>query len=173
MKRIACVAAAAILISAVPASAQSIYFGVGPTFPVSDYGDVAKTGFMIAGGATYEVAPQLSIYGEGFWGQNGGDTDVVNIDYNPSGLMGGLLYGFSGDDEAPVAPYVFGGAGLLTLANGDAQSGFGFQGGAGLGFGLGGFDAFAEGRFTSGSINDATVAFAALVLGLSLNFGSQ
>lgn len=172
MKRFVCLAVAAMFFTAVPAAAQSIYFGVGPTFPMGDFGDAANTGLMIAGGATFEVAPQLSIYGEGFWGQNGGESDIVDIDYNPSGLMGGLLYGFSAEDTAPVAPYVFGGAGLLTLSNGDAESGFGFQGGVGLGFDLAGLEAFTEGRFTSGSINDVTISFAALMVGLSFDFGT-
>ena len=174
MKRFLSLTIVAFFIAAAPAAAQSIFFGAGPTFPTSDFGDIADTGWMIFGGGTYDLSEQLSIYGEGFWGQNG-VTDSEG-DLNPSGIMGGLLYGFSADESAPISPYVFGGAGLLTLSNGESESGFGFQGGAGLGFDLGGLDAFAEGRYTSGSIElgtvDATVGFFAIVVGLSFGFGS-
>lgn len=174
MKRIACLALSVLFISAVPAAAQSIFFGVGPSFPSGDYGDYAKTGFMIAGGVTYELVPQLSVYGEGFWGQNDHETEGDKT--NPSGIMGGLIYGFMGQD-AMVSPYVFGGAGLMTHAyasdtfENSSDSAFGFQGGAGVGFGLGGLEAFAEGRYMSASFDSETTAFVGVLLGLTFNFG--
>lgn len=175
MKRYACLTLAAFFMTAAPAAAQSIYFGVGPTFPSSDYADYAKTGFMIVGGVTYEIVPQLSVYGEGGYGQNNHDTEGDKT--NPSTIMAGLLYGFGGDN-APVSPYVFGGGGMLTHKyssdqfEGSSETKFGFQGGAGLGFNLGGFDAFAEGRYTSASFDGFATAFMGIVVGLSFNFGS-
>lgn len=182
MKRFASLTMAALLFTALPAAGQSIYFGVGPTFPSSDYSEYAKTGFLVAGGVTYEVASQLSIYGEGFWGQNNHEGSGKTA---PSGLMAGLMYGFGGED-APISPYVFGGGGLLTHrwipdeGDSESNSGFGFQGGAGIGFDIAGLQAFAEGRYTSGSIDEeispgvtasATTAFIGILLGLSFNFG--
>jgi opacity protein-like surface antigen len=175
MKRYACLILAAFFSTAAPAAAQSIFFGVGPTFPSSDYADYAKTGFMIVGGVTYEIAPNLDVYGEGAWGQNNHDTDGDKT--NPSSIMAGLLYGFGGED-APVSPYVFGGGGMLTHRYSSDEFGsssdtkFGFQAGAGLGFNLGGFDAFTEGRYTSASFDGSTTAFLGIVAGLSFNFGS-
>lgn len=183
MKRLLCLTLVALFGTAIPAVAQSIYVGVGPTFPTGDFGEYAGTGFMLAGGVEFEVASQLSIYGEGFWGQNDHDTDGDKT--NPSGFMGGLLYGFGGDD-APLTPYVFGGVGLMTHAyssdtfEDSSDSAFGFQGGAGVGFDLGGLDAFAEGRYMSASFDfevspgetaSETTAFVGIVLGLSFDVG--
>jgi opacity protein-like surface antigen len=187
MKRFVCLTLTALALTATPTLAQSIYLGVGPTFPTSDYGDYANTGFMLAGGATFEIATNLDIYGEAFWGQNNHDEEVVGEDSktNPLGFMAGLLYGFGGEDAA-VDPYVFGGAGLMqhryssdTFGD-DSESAFGFQAGAGMGFALGGLDAFAEGRYTHASYDaesegadSAVTAFFSIMVGLSFDLGGD
>jgi len=186
MKKFATLILAALALVALPAHAQNIYVGVGPTFPNGDYADYAKTGFMLMGGAGFEVANNVDIWGEFFWGQNSHEDDQGGGKTNPYGVLAGGLLGFGAEDAA-VDPYVFGGLGWLihkyTPADGSQDSdssdgGLAFAGGAGLGFALGGLDAFAEGRYMyanieyDGGVKSAT-AFIALVLGVSFNVGGS
>ena len=185
MKRIACLTMWALALLALPAAGQSIFVGVGPTFPTSDYGDYAKTGYMVAAGVTYEIVPQVAVYGEGFWGQNDHETDGDKT--NPYGFMAGLIYDFIGDEDAPLSPYAFAGLGSMThkytsdtLDASGSESAFGFEAGAGLGFDLGGLNAWGEGRYMSASFDSespgagsAVTAFFALVFGLSFNLGGS
>jgi hypothetical protein len=183
MKKIATVTLGLLALVAFPLSAQSIYVGAGGSFPNSDYGDYAKTGVLLVGGVDFEVAQNLSVWGEGFWGQNKHEGDDSKT--NPVGFMAGLMYGFGGE-EASVEPYVFAGAGWMihkyssdTFGD-DSQGAFGLQGGAGLGFDLGGLDAFVEGRYMRASYDSespgagsAVTAFMALIAGVSFDLGGD
>ena len=40
------------------ASAQFVFLGAGPSFPIGDYGDYGKTGFLAAGGIGFPVGPE-------------------------------------------------------------------------------------------------------------------
>ncbi len=52
-------------------TAQSIWFGGGGSFPVSDYSDYANTGFLLTTGVSVPVGQEgLSLFGEAFFGQN-------------------------------------------------------------------------------------------------------
>jgi hypothetical protein len=179
MNRPAWLLTAASMMIAVPAAGQSVYVGAGPSFPTSDYGDYADTGFLIVGGLTYQIASQLSVYGEGFWGQNDHETEGDKT--NPAGAMAGLAYGFLEGTGAAISPYVFGGAGVMfhrysSDTFGDSsESAFGYQVGAGAGMEVGGVTVFGEGRYMAASFDsesegaDSTTAFFAAVLGLSFN----
>jgi hypothetical protein len=179
MNRPAWLLAAASLLVAVPTAAQSVYVGAGPSFPTGDYSDYAKTGFLVVGGVTYEIASQVSVYGEGFWGQN--DHDEEGDKTNPVGVMAGLMYAFP-VTGSPVMPYVFGGAGVMwhrysSDTFGDSSdSAFGYEGGAGVVVEVGGLALFGEGRYMAASfdagsegLSDESTAFFAAVLGLSFN----
>lgn len=185
MKRVAAVTMLVLAFMATPALGQSIYVGAGPTFPTSDYGGYADNGFMLAGGVTFEIAGNLDVYGEGFWGQNKHNVqEQGDPKTNPLGFMAGLLYGFGGED-LPVDPYVFGGLGILqhrysAAGESSSDSAFGFQGGAGVGFDIGGLGAFAEGRYmyasfdaeSPGGDSEAT-AFYSILVGLSFDLGGS
>lgn len=158
------------------AAAQSVYLGGGGSFPMSDYGDYADTGFLLVGGGTFPLGEGgLSASVEGFYGQNS-HSDVDGDKTNPYGFMGGLIYGFGDPDSGP-APYVFGEAGLMwhkysSDTFGDAsESGFGYGGGAGVGFPLGGIDAWVEGRLMNASIEDSNTMFLGAVAGISISLG--
>jgi opacity protein-like surface antigen len=184
MKRLAFMTAFCMALFAVPASAQiSLYGGGGAAFPMGDDLDGVDAGIQLLGGATYDISEQLSVYAEGQWGSHGiEDSDDVTV--NPMALMGGLLYGFGGDDAA-LSPYIFGGAGLQTVSidvDGDSvdDSAFGFQVGAGVGFDLMGVDAFAEGRYQTAAfaddadvLTDSTFSIFSIILGVSFDIGGN
>lgn len=162
-------------------SAQFLYVGGGPSFPMSDYGDLANTGFIIVGGVGIPVgSPGLNVVVEGGWGQNGHkNTDGDKT--NPITLMGGLEYDFNPDGEG-INPYVFGQAGLLwhkysSDAGNSNDSSFGYGGGAGLGIPLGGINGWLEGRILNASFDEdggsANTMFAAIVAGISIDLGGN
>jgi hypothetical protein len=165
-----------------PLAGQSVYFGGGATIPTGDYGDYADPGFMVIGGLEFPVGPEgLSVFGEGFFGQNG-HSDFEGDKTQPYGAMGGLLYSFSPDADASL--YAFGQAGILVHKyssddfEGDSESAFGYGGGVGYGFPLGGVRGFVEGRYMSASFDDelggsSSTAFFALFAGVSIGIGGE
>ncbi|MFC1661324.1 hypothetical protein ACFL3S_07735 [Gemmatimonadota bacterium] len=166
--------------SPIHVSAQSLYFGGGATIPTSDYGDYADTGLMAVAGIDFPVGPEgLSVFGEGFFGQNG-HSDIDGDKTLPFGAMGGLLLNLAPGADAGV--YVFGQAGIMVHKyssdeyDGDSESAFGYGGGAGYGFPLGGIDAWVEGRYMSASFDSelggsATTAFIGIMAGISIDIG--
>ena len=148
--------AAALLVFAAPSHAQtSLYISGGATFPTSDYGDYANTGWMAAGGVMFGVGPSgLSVGADLFYGQNNHKDELSLFEGEKTsqyGAMGVLLYAF---DTAGVQPYVFGGLGALvhrfSADNIDSESDtqFGYQLGAGVGFPIGASSQiYAEGRY--------------------------
>jgi hypothetical protein len=164
-------------------SAQSLYFGGGATFPTGDYGDYANTGFMAVAGLDFPVGPEgLSLFGEGFFGQNK-HSDHDGDKTLPFGGMAGLLYSFSPDADASL--YAFGQAGIMVHKyssdefDGDSESAFGYGGGVGYGFPLGGMDAWVEGRYMGASFGgdsgseSSTTAFFGILAGLSIEIGPE
>jgi opacity protein-like surface antigen len=142
-----------LLASAPLARAQqgSLYIGAGATFPTSDFGDYADTGWMITGGALVPVGPEgLSVGVEGFYGRNGhSESDDTT---KPMGVMPVVLYSF--DTGTNVQPYVYGGGGLMVRnytseTSQDVTIGhFGYQAGAGVGFQVNeGTSLYVEGRY--------------------------
>lgn len=177
------------LVTPVAGAAQSLYAGVGPSFPMSDYGDYAKTGFLAVAGVEFGLGDgPLRLFGEGFYGQNShedlsvGSVTVEGGKTNPLGAMGGLLVNLGSDDGPGV--YFFGQAGIMVHkysppeGEGDSESAIGFGGGGGVTFPLAGLTAFAEGRFLTASFDgeegvseSETTAFAAAVVGLAFPLG--
>ena len=143
-------AAFAFLAFAIPAQAQTtLYIGAGASFPTSDFGDYANTGWMGTAGALFGAGP-VGVGAEFFYGQNNHKDEVSLADdakTTPWGFMGIVDYAFGQPDK--IRPYVFGGLGVLIhkySAGGisESETQFGYQAGAGLSFPLG---IYVEGRY--------------------------
>lgn len=185
MKRLAFATAFCLALVALPASGQvALYGGGGPAFPLGDDLDGVDAGLQLFGGATFDVSEKVSLYAEGQWGTH--DLEGGGGTVKPAAIMAGLLLGLTDDDDAPVSPYIFGGAGLqsvtvdLDTSGSFDDSAFGFQLGAGVGFDLAGIGAFAEGRYQrAGFANDAevladqTFSIFTIAVGLSVELGDN
>jgi len=177
-RAIATSVAAAFLALALPQTtqAQSIYVLAGLSVPSSDYGDNADTGWLGAGGVTFPIGEAgLWAGAEALYGQNSFSSDVVDDNFSVFSAMGVL--GYDIPTESSLSPYVFGGAGIMSLSNGDSESGFGWQLGAGLAFaGESNITPFVEGRYQSASIgdevDDATIAIFGIEGGVSIGIGN-
>ena len=176
MKRLLCATLATAffaLSTPVDSSAQgTVFLGGGATFPVSDYGELANTGWQGWGGVLVPVSDVgISLGVEGFYGQNSHETDG-----NKTSLYGGLaLVGYEFGDPEALTPTVFGGVGYMrrsfksesTPALDNGSSSFAWGGGAGVGFPLGGVKGFAGGTYTSGT-GDENFGVRFIALGVSV-----
>lgn len=173
------VAAATVALFAInqQASAQGIYVFVGGagTFPTSDFGDYAKTGWMAFGGAGIRVGPEgLSVGADLFYGQNNHKGEILEGEKTtPYGAMGYVSYSFQ--TAGKITPYVFGGAGVLihkfsaTGVSSESETQFGYEGGVGADFMVSPqVSIFAEGRYIGSK--DTQFFFAGA--GLSFQVGS-
>lgn len=155
------------------ASAQSVYVLAGLSAPTGDYGDIADTGWLGAGGVTFPVGEAgLWAGAEALYGQNG----FANSDENAKLFSAMGILGYDIQTQSSVSPYVFGGLGLMSLSNGDSESGFGWQLGGGVGFETGGnVNPFVEARYQSASIGDEptdlTVSIFGIEAGVSIGLG--
>lgn len=180
MIRRAIVASTAVLFMALAlpltANAQSVFVLAGLSSPSSDYGDdFAETGWLAAVGVTFPVGESgLWAGAEGLYGQNGiQDTDENGKIFSAMGIVG-----YDIPTESTVAPYVFGGAGLLSLSfsveDADSESGFGWQLGAGVGFqGESNITPFVEARYESASLDGGTLAIFGVEAGVSIGLGGD
>lgn len=178
MIRRAIVASAAVLFMALAlpqeGQAQSIYVLAGLSAPTGDYGDVANTGWLAAGGVTFPVG-QAGLWAgaEGLYSRNGSDID--DLSFKPYSVMG--ILGYDIPTESSVSPFVFAGAGLMGISESfgdvsESDSGFGWQLGGGVGFeGQSNITPFVEARYQSASINDVTLSFFGLEAGVSIGLG--
>jgi len=182
MKRLA-VPTALALVAAVavssPASAQYIFFGGGPTIPSGDYGDIAKTGYMISAGFGVDIGKKgLFLEAELGRGTNTHEnTGQANSKTNVISAFGALGWSF-GAAEKKVRPYLLAGAGLVAhqfrtdaeppLGEG-TESKFGATGAGGISIRVQEKMSFwLEGRYIGSS---GTNHIAALI-GLTLNLGN-
>lgn len=155
------------------ANAQSVFVLAGLSSPTGDYGDIADTGWLGAVGVTFPVGEAgLWAGAEGLYGQNG----FANSDENAKLFSAMGILGYDIQTESSVSPYVFGGLGLMSLSNGDSESGFGWQLGGGVGFETGGnVSPFVEARYQSASIGDEptdlTVSIFGIEAGVSIGLG--
>ena len=181
MKSLAIVAVIGILAlmtTSNPLSAQAVWIGGGGTFPTSDYGDFANTGFLFMAGAGLPVGDQgVSVGVGGYYGQNNHeavDGDKTNL----YGFHGYVEYDFSGRD-AERGFYVLAELGVLwhkfssDTSPESTESGFAYGGAAGYAFPIGGLTGWAEGRFTQASISDANTQFFGLAAGISIPLGEN
>ena len=168
-----------------PLSAQTLFISAGGAFPTGDDLDGVNTGWMAAGGVTFDVGENGLWAGiDGAYGRHGtdlvGDGDVSVKTYSVMGILG-----YSFETEGSVDPYVWAGAGLAGAKISDntdsfSASGFGWQGGAGVSFG--GEDAnarpYVEARYHSGSMefegdtSNTTVSFFAALVGVAIGVGN-
>ncbi len=166
------------LVAAAPASAQFAWLGGGATFPMSDYGDYANTGYMVSGGVGMPVGEQgLSVAAEAFFGQNG-HSDTAGGFTNPYGFMAEFEFDLAGA-EAVRSVYVIGGLGVLVhryspdTGDSSSSSGLGLMGGGGYFFPLGVINGYVEGRVHYASIDSSNTMFAGLLAGISIPLGSS
>lgn len=162
-------------------NAQSIYVLAGLSAPTSDYGDFADTGWLGAAGVTFPIGENgLWAGAEGLYGQNSSSSETEDENFKVFSAMG--IIGYDIPTESSIAPYLFGGLGIMSLSNGDSESGFAWQGGAGVAFaGESNVTPFVEGRFQSASIDtgegisgsDITVSFFGIEAGVSIGIGSN
>lgn len=142
------VASAAVLFLALAApltaNAQSVFISAGPTVPVGDFGDLAKLGWMFEGGLIFDVGEEGLWAGvSGSYGQNSHDDEFEGtfLDGRTDLIVGSAVLGYSIPTESSVAPYVWGGGGILVhrfvpeVGDSESDSNFGYQFGAGLSFG--------------------------------------
>ncbi len=163
MKRVSSLAAVALLVLALPASAQ-FYVGGGWTSPTGNYSDVANSGWMGAAGYLFGLGDgPIALGVEGFYGSNSA-VECLEVCIQPvpfSGVDKINMYGFMGvadvsfGDADGLSPYLFGGGGLLVGDQGDdpagSQSNFGYEGGLGLSFPIGSIRGWIEGRYMGSS----------------------
>ncbi len=176
MKRLLCatLAAAFFALSApVDSSAQgTVFLGGGVTIPVSDYGELANTGWQGWGGVLVPVSDAgISLGFEGFYGNNNHETDG-----NKTKLLGSLaLVGMQWGDPEGLQPGVFGGLGFMrrsfksesTPVLDNTSTSFAWGGGAGVGFPLGGVNGWLGGSYTSG-LGDDNFATRWITFGVSV-----
>jgi len=183
--RIVTLAAAAVIALAAPLTldAQTLYISGGATFPTGDFGNYAETGWMAAGGILFDDigTAGVSLGIDGFYGENkhktddGGSTGSGDSKTNPYGIMGIAQYSFG--TGGSILPYVFGGLGWMAhkytadplgVDVDETVSGFGYQFGAGVGFGLSeSITLYGEGRYLGGSGDVSDTKFFGLFGGLA------
>lgn len=162
--------AVALLLGAPAANAQ-FFVGIGATLPSSDYGDYAKTGWMATAGVrVWQSSNQrVGLWGEGFYGSNTHD----DIDGDKTNLYGGLAsvgFDLTSAAGATATPYLLGSVGYMVHQyKSDAFPQFeGSEGGLAFGGG-GGFymgRVWADARYITASIEDATTAFILISVGI-------
>lgn len=105
---------AAVAVSS-PAGAQYVFFGAGPTIPSGEYGDFAKTGYMISLGFGTDIGTKgLFLEAELGRGTNSHEnTGQANEKTNVYSAFGALGWSF-GAAEKKVRPYLLAGAGVVA-----------------------------------------------------------
>lgn len=161
------------LATATPAQAQKpfVFFGGGATIPMSDFKDVAKTGW----GA--QVGIGIDIGTKGLWGdiEGGYSSNKHDVGDGETTLLSGLaVLGYSFSPAAKVSPYVLGGLGFVRAKTevgtvSGSETNFAYTGGLGLGFRLSPVMLFyVEGRYMGGDVK-----FIPIMAGLSISLGSN
>jgi len=178
MKRLVSAALAlAIVAIAAPASAQvAVSVAGGATFPMSDYGDYAKTGWVGHVDVAFPVGDAgLAVGASGYYGSNShdGSDDKTNL----YGALGFVAYAFP--TGGSITPQIFALVGSMTHAyksdtfGDDSETGLAYGGGAGLGFPLGGVNGVIEAWYLAASIGDpsSTTAIIGVDLGVQIPLG--
>ena len=166
------VGAVAVLVTASASQAQYVFLGGGVSIPMSDFKDIAKTGWMATAGLGYDIGTSgLFVEAEGFYGSNKhkapSDDDKTNL------LVGLGALGYSFMPEKSVRPYVLAGVGFLRHqfdpATGDNESStdFAYSGAVGLSFKAGAkLNLWLEARYLGGDPK-----LLPILAGLTINFG--
>ena len=167
------------------ASAQGAEFsiGAGASVPLSDFGDVAKTGYHGLVGISF--APSSFPLGFQFDGQYHRLKQDAAIGNRTNQIImgtGNLIYKFKTSEDSKFRPYLIAGAGIYNfkLVSGDDVAGpgvgntgntttdFGLNGGAGFDIKAGGVGFFAEGRFHDVFSDGPNTKFIPITVGIRL-----
>ena len=171
----------ALLVMLAPMSAAAqptIALGVGGTFPMSDYGDFAKTGFLAHAGVNVPVGDAgVSVGAHGFYGSNSHETDG-----DKTNLYGGVgSVGYAIATGGSVTPTIFGLVGYLVhsfksdaipAADGSEGS-LTAGGGVGLGFPLGSVVGVVQAYYLMGFGNNDGTDFVGADVGVQIPVGSN
>ncbi len=154
----------------------NIYIGGGPSIPVGEFGDYAKTGWLATAGFSVPVGGKgLSVGGEVMYGSNK-HSDFAGDKTNLPGAFGFLMYRVG--DQSKPGIYLFGQAGILNHQyktsgspgySGESDWKFAAGGGAGVDIPAGGVNVFVEGRF----ITRSGTSFIPIQAGISIPVGSK
>jgi hypothetical protein len=167
------------------ASAQGAEFslGAGASVPLSDFGDVAKTGYHGLVGISF--APSSFPLGFQIDGQYHRLKQDANIGNRTNQIImgtGNLIYKFKTSEDSKFRPYLIAGAGIYNfkLVSGDNVAGpgvgntgntatdFGLNGGAGFDIKASGVGFFAEGRFHDVFTEGPNTKFIPITVGIRL-----
>lgn len=164
------------------ASAQSLFLGGGGTFPTGDYGEYAKTGWMVEGGLGFGVGDGgWILFAEGLYGSNtheGAEIQTTSDAEDKTNLLGGFFgveYDFA--DPGDAGPFIFAEVGVLkhdyepaVEEYSESDTGFAFGGGAGYSFPIGSVKGWVLGRYLQGQFDedDGNTAFFGLSAGVSI-----
>ena len=124
------------------------YLGIGggANIPIGDFGDAFKTGWLaqVMGGVTLSNGI-LGFRVNGTYGQNNLKDEFGEGKLKMIGALGDVV--ISPRMEGKVAPYVLGGAGFVNAKNGESETDFAWNAGAGAKFSAGRVGIYVEGRF--------------------------
>jgi hypothetical protein len=167
------------------ASAQGAEFslGAGASVPLSDFGDVAKTGYHGLVGISF--APSSFPLGFQFDGQYHRLKQEASVGNRTNQIImgtGNLIYKFKTSEDSKFRPYLIAGAGIYNfkLVSGDDVAGpgvgntgntttdFGLNAGAGFDIKAGGVGFFAEGRFHDVFSDGPNTKFIPITVGIRL-----
>ena len=167
------------------ASAQGAEFslGAGASVPLSNFGDVAKTGYHGLVGISF--APSSFPLGFQIDGQYHRLKQDANVGNRTNQIIMGtanLIYKFKTSEDSKFRPYLIAGAGIYNfkLVSGDDVAGpgvgnagntatdFGLNAGAGFDIKAGGVGFFAEGRFHDVLSEGPNAKFIPITVGIRL-----
>jgi len=158
---------------------QGVFLGGGGTFPTGDYGDYAKTGWMVEGGVSIPMNENgIFLFADGLFGSNKHDYEGDKT--NLLGGFGGVEKSFADEDGKGV--FVFGELGFLRHdyksdefpEDEGADTGFAFGGGAGYGIPLGeNLGGWLLGRYIQGQFDGGNTGFFAVMAGVSIPVGGS
>ena len=180
MMRRMLVASAAVfalaLAAPLTANAQSIFVLAGASLPTGDYGDFADTGWMVAGGVSFDIGEGGLFAGaEGLYSRHGTEADGVSA--KPYSVMGFL--GYDIPTESSFSPYVFAGAGIQGVSvsfdgESDSSSAFGYQFGVGGAFeGDSNITPLVEVRYQGSGDEEVDLNFIGIAAGVSIGVGNN
>ena len=179
----AAVVALGMLLSAPAVRAQGAEFslGGGATIPMGAFSDEAKTGFH--GLVAVSFAPSsfpLGIQIDGMYQRLKQDDSFVG-DRSIQFLQGtaNLIYKFKTSEDSQFRPYLIGGVGLYNAklvggddvavpGEGNTETDFGLNAGAGFDIKAGGIGLFLEGRFHDVLTEGEDARFIPITLGIRL-----
>jgi len=163
------------------AGRASFHVAGGVTLPMGDFGDFFGMGWQGLGGVMFGLGNgQIGLRVDGFYGQNGGDEDVVGPDVKAKffGGMAGAQFNFGQGAASAIKPYVLGQVGMVNSkvsgpgGSTDGETDLAFGGGAGINFGLGSMGAFVEGMYVSVQTEGSSSNYIAARFGVRFGGGT-